>query len=386
MKFLKIYLLLGIVVLQSCGGGEAPQLPPPQIEVFETTGEPVPVIHEFVGTIAGRKDIAIRARVVGFLEGIHFNEGEPVEEGTLLYTIESQQYDADEAAMQSRVAEAQTMLVKAKADLNRTKPLAANNAVSQSDLDADQAAYDAAVASLDAAKANLRASRIQLGYTKVKAPVDGLIGKTKAKVGDFVGQSPNPVILNVVSLIDTILVDFFLSENQYLSLAKELEKRKERIKRGVSEEKRREKAELTLILSDGSVYEQKGLIRFVDREIDPMTGAILIQAKFYNPDELLRPGMFARIRIVSDVKEDGILVPQRCVNELQGKFSVFVVNDENLVERREIKAGLKYGSFWLVEEGLVQGEKVIYEGLQKVRAGMPVNPVVTKVENIVEKK
>jgi membrane fusion protein (multidrug efflux system) len=286
--------------------------------------------------------------------------------------------------MQSKVAEAQTMLAKSEADLNRIRPLAANNAVSQSDLDASIAAYEAAKASLDAAKANLRAANIKLGYTRVKSPVDGLIGKTKAKVGDFVGQSPNPVILNVVSLIDTVLVDFFLSENQYLAIAKRwldiLEKRKEKY----NEEERRKNSSLTLILSDGTVYDYKGKVEFIDRDIDPMTGAILVQASFPNPKELLRPGLFAKIRIERKMEEEGILVPQRCVNELQGRYSVFVVNNENIVERREVTAGAKVGNLWFIEKGLKAGEKVIYEGLQRVRAGMSVNPVSTQIQTIAE--
>lgn len=385
MKLVKIGSILFIAFLFSCGGNDAPQTPLPQIEVFEITSEDVPLYHDFVGTIAGQKDIAIRARVNGFLEGIHFNEGFLVKKGELLYTIESQQYEAESAEAQSRLAEAQTRLAKAEADLNRIRPLAENNAVSQSELDAAVASYDAAQASVQAAEANLRATNIQLGYTKVKAPISGLIGKTKAKVGDFVGQSPNPVILNVVSLIDTILVDFFLTENQYLTFVKKAKDNDDKSLKEKDPELKNARASLELILSDGSVHPHKGYIKFIDREIDPMTGAILIQASFPNPDEILRPGQFAIVRIRTDVVEDGILIPQRCVSELQGRYSVFVVNSDNVVERREINASSKIGSMWLINKGLDIGEKVIYEGLQKVRPGMTVNPVLVNIKNT-EKK
>ena len=327
MKLTKFSFLLGISLFYiSCGEEKTPQLGIPEIPVFETTTKEVTVFQDFVGTIAGQKDIAIRARVHGFLEGIHFEEGGVVKRGMLLYTIESQQYEAESAAMLSKVAEARTMLAKAEADLNRTRPLAASNAVSQSELDADIASYEAAQASVTAAKANLRAANIQLGYTKVKSPITGLIGKTKAKVGDFVGQSPNPVILNVVSLIDTVLVDFFLTEIQYLYISREALENEPRRTAENKPDSGETAISLELILADGSFHNHKGKVKFIDRNIDPMTGAILVQASFPNSNDYLRPGQFAKIRISLNVKGGGILIPQRCVSELQGQYSVFVVD------------------------------------------------------------
>ena len=177
---------------------------------------------EFVGQTSGLKDIAIRARVEGFLEGLHFQEGGEVKKGDLLYTLESQPFEEKVAARMSAVAEVKTMLAKTKGDLDRIKPLAEINAVSKSDLDEAVAAYEATQSSLDAAKATLRAAKIELSYTKIYSPIDGIIGKTQAKVGDFVGRDPNPVILNTVSQVDTILVTFFITETQYLELARHL--------------------------------------------------------------------------------------------------------------------------------------------------------------------
>jgi len=368
-----------LVCLVSCSKEqEQPAMPPPDIPVYQTIEQEVLIHHEFVGNVSGFKDIAIRARVEGFLEGIHFEEGSRIEKGTLLYTIESQPFEANVAAKMSGVAEAKTMLAKAESDLDRIRPLAELKAVSQSDLDAAVAQYEAAVAVLEAAEANLRAANIQLSYTKVHSPISGIIGKTKAKVGDVVGRSPNPVILNVVSRIDTILADFFITETQYLKLA-----RTHLSEEGFDDGKYRV-TKLELVLVDGSVYEQKGKFDFIDREVDPTTGAILVQTSFPNPDELLRPGQFAKVRI--SMITSGILIPQRCVMELQGIHRVYVVNDKNEVETREVTVGPTVKDFWLITDGLEADEKVVYEGLQRAKAGIVVNPVVQDIKPPVPEK
>ena len=348
--------------------------PPPEISVVETRAQDVPLYLEFVGETSGLKDIAIRARVEGFLEGVHFQEGADIKKGALLYTLESQPFEEKVAARMSAVAEEKTMLAKAKGDLDRIKPLADINAVSQSDLDAAVATYEATLSSLDAAKATLRAAKIELSYTKIYSPIDGIIGRTKAKVGDFVGRDPNPVILNTVSQVDTILVTFFITETQYLEVARHLIKTE-------AENRDERETSLELILIDGSVYESKGKPDFIDREVDTTTGAMLVQASFPNPDKLLRPGQFAKVRIKGREVKDGILIPQRCVMELQGLFNVFVVDGSNKIETREITVGAKVGSFWLITEGLKPGEKVVYEGLQKVKDGVTVNPTVAALKS-----
>jgi membrane fusion protein (multidrug efflux system) len=364
-----------LLALCACSKEEATKVapPPPKVAVIVTAAQEVPLYQEFVGQIFGLNDIAISARVEGFLEGIHFQEGSEVDKGQLLYTLESQSFEEKVAAQMSRVAEAETMLAKAKGDLDRIKPLAEVKAVSESDLDTAVAVHAAALAALKAAQANLRAVKIQLGYTKIYSPISGIIGKTQAKVGDFVGRNPNPVILNTVSQVDTVLVNFFITESQYLEFAR---------LRGQSEPSKQEAKKLELILADESVYEQKGKADFVGREVDPTTGALLVQASFPNPDKLLRPGQFAKVRIEVDVVKDGILIPQRCVSELQGLFSVFVVGSNNTVERREIKVGPKVKEFWLIVEGLKPGEQVVYEGLQMVRDGTIVEPTVSEIEPV----
>jgi len=366
-----------LLVLFSCSKKEDQQKqpPPPQVTVVVTQAKDVPIFQEFVGQIYGFKDIAIRARVEGFLEGIHFEEGSRVEKGALLYTLESQPFEADVAAKMSRVAEANTRRAKAKSDLDRIEPLAKENAVSQSDLDSAVAQHDASIESVKAAKANLRASNIQLGYTKIYSPIFGIIGKTKAKVGDFVGLSPNPVILNTVSRIDTVLVEFFITETQYLQVARHLLSKVEPAVQNARKEN------LELILADGSLYDHKGKVDFVDRDVDPTTGAILVQSSFPNPQELLRPGQFAKVKALVKVVKDGILIPQRCVVELQGLYSVYVVGDGDKIQTRNVKVGPKIKQFWLITEGLKPGEHVVYEGLQRVKDGAVVNPTIKKIES-----
>jgi membrane fusion protein (multidrug efflux system) len=299
-----------------------------------------------------------------------------VERGALLYTLESQPFEAEVAAKMSMVAEAKTMLAKARSDLDRIKPLAEQRAVSESDLDSAVALYEASVASVEAAEANLRAANIQLGYTKISSPISGIIGKTQAKVGDFVGRSPNPVILNVVSRIDTVLVDFFITEKQYLEVMRKY------LSRELPSTGRQREQRLELILADGSLYGHKGKVDFIDREVDASTGAILVQASFPNPDGIIRPGQFARVKMMVDILDNGIMVPQRCVTELQGLYRVYIVNDTNEVEIRDITVGPRINNFWLITEGLDAGEKIVYEGLQRVRAGMTVNPVYQEVTPI----
>jgi membrane fusion protein (multidrug efflux system) len=371
---LKIELLFVLLFpFFSCGSNEQTQLSAPEIPVYQTNGQDIPIYQDFIGQVYGYKDIAIRARVEGFLEGIHFKEGSEVNRNKLLYTLESQPYEADVAAKMSKVAEAKTTLAKAQSDLNRIRPLAEQKAVSESDLDAAVALYDASIASVEAAEANLRASRIQLSYTRIHSPLSGIIGKTKAKVGDFVGRSPNPVILNVVSRIDTILVQFFITEAQYLQLANHAKFLRE------NPDIERDEAEFELLLADGSRYPYKGKFDFADREIDPTTGAMLIQSSFSNPDYILRPGQYAKVVVEIDVVENGIMIPQRCIMELQGLYSVFIVNENNKVEQRRLTAGPKISDFWLIKNGLEIGEKVVYEGLQKVREGMTVDPHVKEI-------
>ncbi len=364
-----IITMLMAVSVFSCKPKVAPTPPPLELPVLTISNQDVPIYKTFVGQTFGLKDINIRARVDGVLEGIHFKEGTAVKKGQLLYTIDKQPIQAKEAARMSDLAQANTHMVKAESDLNRIKPLAASNAVSQRDLDAAVAQFEAAKSGVDAAKANLKATQIELGYTKITAPIAGVIGITKAKTGDYVGREPNPVILNTISNIDSIQVRFFLSENELLHLG-----------RRQNSEAYKAKAKengISLILSDNSVYPLKGKIDFIDRSIDPNTGSILLQATFPNPDGLLRPGLFAQVKLMYDFIEGGILVPKRSVRELQTVYQVFVLNAEGVAEPRTIEVSHTVGQQFVVSKGLAPGETIIAEGYEKIRSGIQIKPLTT---------
>lgn len=376
---LKLFALVGIFV--SCSQKQKPsKMPIQDIPVVKVIKHDVPIYEWYVGQIYGSKDIPIRARVDGFLESIEFQEGSKVEKGQLLYTIDPQSLEEASNAQKSKVAEAQTNLSKARADLDRIKPLAESKAVSQSDLDAAQAAYDAAMANLKAAKANLRSSDINLSYTKVVSPIDGIIGKTEAQVGEYVGKSPNPVILNTVSEIDTVLVKFSITEAQYIQIARRYAQNLKKGERRVDEV-----PGVQLMLADESMYEYDGVVDFIDRNINESTGSLMVQASFPNPDVLLRPGLYCKIKVQTDIKKDAIIVPQRCIMEMQGQFSVFVVSDSNTVSVKPIHIAYKAGDLAAITDGLEPGQQVVIDALQKVRNGMKVNPVNSEFESKVFK-
>ncbi len=367
LHFKSSFMALFCLFLLSCSQQEQSKpIPAQEVNVVQVEQREITNYVEYVGQVLGYIDIQIRARVDGFLDGIHFEEGAPVKKGQLLYTIDSQPFRAEVSAYKSKLAEAQTALAKAESDLNRYKPLAATNAVSKADLDAAQAQYDAALASVHAAEANLEMAKIKLSYTQIKSPINGIIGKTQAKIGEYVGSSMNTIVLNTVSQIDEIMVEFFLPENQYLMLVRSL-----RDANDIFMERPNTEGKLELVLADGTMHNYKGWVNFIDRGIDPNTGTILIQTTFKNPQRIIRPGQYTKVRIPIPVN-NAIIVPQRCVVELQGQYSVMVVKDDNTVESRPIEPGMKKGDLWIINEGLKAGEKIIIDGLQKVRNGSAV--------------
>ncbi|WP_167618960.1 efflux RND transporter periplasmic adaptor subunit [Maribellus sediminis] len=373
------FALFAFVIFVGCENGKQNQMPPAQLKVVEVVQKDIIDKVDFVGEVYGYQDISIRARVPGFLEGIHFREGFPVKKGQLLYTIDQQTYRAEVAAKQSQLAEAKSRFAKAQSDLERYKPLAETNAVSQADLDAAQLQYEAAQSMVEAAEANLEISQINLSYTQVKSPIDGIIGKSLSKVGELVGQAPH-VMLNTVSKIDEIFVEFFLPENQYLELVKKVTNGED-----VFDESRYNNDNLELVLADGSIHDYTGHVTFIDRGVNSSTGTILIQTVFENPQRIIRPGQYAKVRIPV-THSDALIIPQQCVKELQGQYSVFVVTDENKIETRFVSVGTKIGDLWLINSGLNAGDKVVLEGIQKVRNGMVVSPVVVEFESQVSSK
>lgn len=378
MKKLFIYLFIPLLLVElgSCKEKTQQQALSPEITVVEVIQKDVPIYRQFVGQVYGLKDIPIRTRVEGFLEGLHFQEGARIQKGTLLYSIDPAPFIAEVGNQKGKFAEAQTMLANAESQLSRYKPLAEINAVSQSDLDFAQANRDASLASVEAAKATLKMAEINLSYCKIHSPITGFIGKTNAREGEFVGKNPNPVILNTVSRIDKIRVQFFLTEAEYLAIARFVRNQKESFK-----DETNDKRTLKLILSDGSYHPYGGQVDFINREVDASTGAILVQATFPNPDLILRPGQFARVEAMMNFKKGALLVPQRCVSELQGQHSVLVVTDSNKVETRQVITGEKIGDLWMIEDGLESKEKIIIDAIQAARAGQEIRPVLIEFES-----
>lgn len=374
-------LIKGIIVislvlplfLTSCKEKEAAPPPPAKVQVVEVLQTNVPIPMNFVGQTYGYKDIPIRARVDGFLTGMYFLEGSPVKNGQILYSIDPEPLKAKEAEKLSGLASAQARLTKAESDLNRVRPLAAMNAVSQRDLDAATAEFESARAGVDAAQAEVKYADIDLSYTIIRSPIDGIIGMTLAKVGEYVGKAPNPIVLNEVSSIDSILVKFSISESDVLYLMK---MKKEKNNKSVDSTKIgvESKSRISLILADGSVYPFTGRFNFANRQVDPQTGTIMFQVSFPNPEKLLRPGQFARIQVILEEVENGLLIPQRCVRELQGTYQVYVINSNNEVELKNVDLGVKVGGMWLVQKGLNPGETIVFEGLNLVRPGQKVQP------------
>tara|TARA_B100000809_G_scaffold35204_1_gene30946 strand:+ start:2796 stop:3968 length:1173 start_codon:yes stop_codon:yes gene_type:complete len=380
MKFSIYAFVFSALFLASCKEKQEVKTTIQKLQVFEVKPQTVPVYKEFVGQIYGKSDIPIRARVEGFLDKIHFKEGGRVEKGQLLYSVDPEPYMQDVTSQKSKLAQSKTNLVQKESDLERIIPLAEMDAISKRELDMARAKRDAAKSEVKSAEATLKLAEINLGYADIYSPLTGLIGRTLAREGEFVGKDPNPVILNTVSNLESIRVQFFLSENEYLAIAREYKTAKKAQKESgkvlVEEDEKEFRDNVELIFSDGTTYGLKGNIDFIDRSVDPNTGAILLQASFSNPDLLIRPGQFGRVKINVRNAENALLVPQKCLKELQGKYSLFVVNAENKVEARQVEVGDIVDDYWLIESGLKAGEKVVLEGLQKVRSGMEIVPEV----------
>lgn len=358
---------LSLALLVACGRAPAPPGPPvPRVPVITVAGSDVPIYSEWVGQTRGAADIAIRARVPGFIEAIHFEEGGRVQAGDLLYSIDPSELEQKLAGARAQRAQAETLLADAVANLARYRPLAAMNAVSQRDLDEAVAREGAARNEVKAADAQVRVAEINLGYATVRAPISGQIGISRVKVGDLVGPASSAP-LNTVSAIDDVHVRFALSEREYLEFSRKF---------GDTPEAQGESkaVPLQLVLADGVAYPQTGRVISIDSGVDPATGTLQVEASFPNPDGLLRPGLFARVRAATERRSGAVLVPQRAVTELQGRYQVFALGKDDTVEIRAVETGPRIGGDWLIEKGVKPGDRLVLSGLQRLRAGMKVEP------------
>jgi membrane fusion protein (multidrug efflux system) len=316
---------------------------------------------EWVGSVDGSVNAVIRPQVTGYLVKQSYREGDLVKKGQMLFEIDPRTFEAALDEAKGVRAQKLARYDTTAANLARIKPLAAKNAVSQKDLDDASGAFQSAKAELEAADASLKTAKLNLGFTKITSPVTGIAGIAKAQIGDLL--SPNSQTeLTTVSSVDPIKVYFNLSEREYLKLANA----------AIASGKKTENLPLELILVDGSTYPQQGKVAVFNRQADPTTGTFKVAALFPNPNNLLRPGQFGRVRATMSIAKGALLVPQRAVTEMQGKYLVAVVGADNKVDVRPVRVGDRVGTEWLVSEGLKPGEKVIAEGTQKVRPGMTV--------------
>jgi membrane fusion protein (multidrug efflux system) len=359
-----------LVLAAACSKKEAPPPPaPPDVQVAEVVQKDVPIYIELVGATLGAEDVEIRARVEGYLVSMNFTEGTFVKKGQLLYKIDSQPFEAALDESRANLSTARARVDKTNNDVARLTPLAKQQAVSQQELDNALSSQEAAQAQVAAYDAKVAKAKLDLAYTTITSPIDGLIGTTQKKVGSLIAGGET--LLNIVSQINPILFRCAIAEAEYLRIAR----------RGAGGKKSAEKpVGAQLILADGSVHPHKGRLESVERAVDPTTGTLTGQFSFPNPEQILRPNQYGRARFVTDLKEGAILVPQLAVQEIQGLYSVMVVKPDATVEQRMVKAGERVGNLWVIDSGLKPGEKVIVEGLQKVKPGVQVSAKTVNVE------
>jgi membrane fusion protein, multidrug efflux system len=360
--------LLALTVAHCKGEtASAPAPPIPQVEVTDVIQKDVPIHSEWVGTTDGFVNAVIRAQVSGYLMKRPYTEGSFVKTGTLLFELDPSKFRASLDQAQGDLAKAKALLLKTKQDVERDTPLAKQGAVSQKELDDSIQAYESAKGMTASAKAAVEQAKLNLGWTRIEAPIDGVVGIAKAQIGDLIDANSE---LTSMSTLDPIKVYFPISEQEYLGASEKVQQRYKDLQEG----KEYGGVSLELILGGETIYPHKGQFYLIDRQVDVKTGTIRVAAVFPNPNNLLRPGQFARVRAITKTKEKALLVPQRAVMEMQGSYQVAVVTPENKVEIRPVKAGERTGSLWIIDQGLNQGERVVVEGLQKVKAGITVNP------------
>ncbi len=360
-----------LAAVLACSKKEAPPPPPPpEVQVTEVVKKDVPIYIELVGATLGSQDIEIRSRVEGYLVSMDFVEGSFVKKGQLLFRIDPQPLEAAVSETKADLATAHARLEKTNNDVARYRPLVPQQAISQQELDNALSAQQAAKAQVEAFEAKLAKAKLDLNYTSITSPIDGLIGTTQKHVGSLVGRNESTP-LTTVSQVNPILFRCAIAEADYLRLARRDQQ---------SGKSAAKQTNVELILADGTNFPHKGRLDAIERAVDAATGTLTGQFSFPNPERLLRPGQYGKARIVTDLKEDALLVPQIAVQEIQGLYSVMVVKSDATVEQRMIKASDRVGNLWVIDSGLKPGEKVIVEGLQKVKPGVQVSAKTIKPE------
>ncbi len=378
-----------VIALTSCGKkseqNAAP--PPPDVGVSTVQQQTVPIYGNWVASLEGYVTANIQPQVSGYLIRQNYREGSFVRKGDVLFEIDPRPFQAALEQAQGQLAQARGQLGQAQAQLGlaqlnvkRDTPLAQVHAIAQSQLDTDvqtqrqnEALIKAGQAGIEAAQAGVATAQLNLGFTKVRSLIDGIAGIANTQIGNLVSQSS---VLTTISQVDPIKVYFSISEQEYMALA-------DKIKTGGPGSdllRLKNPVPLKLTLASGNVYPHSGRILFADRSVDTQTGTIRIVGAFPNPGNILRPGQFGRITALTSLQQNALVVPQRAVSELQGRYQIALVGPDNKISIRTVQVGDKVGEMWVVQGGLKPGDRVVSEGSSKVRDGETVTPQADKLD------
>jgi RND family efflux transporter MFP subunit len=357
-------LAIQVIWIAGCKPKSNVLLPPPVVEVATVIQAEVPIYHEWIGTLDGLVNAQIRAQVTGYLLTQNYGDSNAIKKGDLLFEIDPRPFQAALEQTQGALAQAEARFGKTELDIKRYAPLVKDKAISQEEYDNAVQANIEAKAAVASAKAQVAQAQLNLEFTRITSPIDGIASIAKAQIGDLVGPAGGE--LTTVSTIDPIKAYFNVSEQSYINFTRSFETESAR-----SEHIAHLEAEL--ILADGTLYSRKGIIHAVDRSVGLTTGALRVEARFPNPNNALRPGQFARVRVKTDSKQNSVLVLNRAVSELQGSYQVAVVDSDNKVHIQPVRVGERSGNHCIIESGLEPGQRVVVEGIQKIRDGIVVN-------------
>lgn len=353
--------LLGTISFASCKKPVAAVPPPPVVEVIEVATSDAPMSTTLIGQLDSPGNVEVRARVEGFVDRMLFTEGVEVKQGDLLFELDKKPFQERLAAANGALAEAQAALHKYEKDVARLKPLAERRAIPQQDLDNAEASVQVGLAGVETAKARVESALLDLGYCDIKAPVTGLIGEKQVSIGDLVGKG-EPTLMATISKLDPIWFYCSVSEVEYLKA----EQRSRVIGKDVSS------LPVTLITPSGQEHPDPGKFIFIDRAVNAKTGTLRVRAEFPNKEKLLRPGMFARVKVDLGTRSGVIQIPERALLQLQGRNFIWVVGADGKASQRPVTVGEQIGSNFIITDGLKPGERIILEGIQKAREGAPV--------------
>ena len=345
----------------------------PVVAVEPVTTEDVNIYGDYVGRIRAQQFVEIRARVEGYLEKMLFAEGTYIRKGQTLFVIDPRVYRARVDKAKAQLNKARAQALKAKRDLDRIRPLFEQSAASQLELDNATAAYESAVADVAVGEADLTQAQMTLGYTSVQSPISGYISERNADIGTLVGPSGKSLLATVVKS-DTVRVDFSMTALDYLR------SKARNVNLGHRDSTRKWDPYITVTLADGSEYPYRGLVDFADPQVDPQTGTFSVRAEMPNPDHILLPGQFTKVKLLLDVLERAVVVPKKALIIEKGGAYVFVVRRDSIVEKRFVETGPETGNNFIVERGLASYENIVVEGYHKLTHGMKVEPVAPREE------